>query len=206
MLLSYDRLWEMLYSLNVSKMDFAKTIRISNATLAKLGKNEPVALTVIMRICEQYNCKIENIVECIPERKEDFPDISTLNVGTILVCSVDPLGTSIRNHNMQKRKYKNILNKQPCVVIQKNFRNGYRPRLLVAPLTYEFVADTVLSVEFKNLELENNTVGHGHIQVGKIGYVLQEDCENVLGKMPDDYMVTALDLLEKLKTIIDISK
>ena len=74
------------------------------------------------------------------------------------------------------------------------------------PWYLKFVADTVLSVEFKNLELENNTVGHGHIQVGKIGYVLQEDCENVLGKMPDDYMVTALDLLEKLKTIIDISK
>lgn len=206
MRLSYDRLWKMLYSLNVSKMDFAKTIGISNATLAKLGKDEPVALTVIMRICEQYNCKIENIIECVPEEKENFPDISTLDVGTILVCSVYPIGTSVRNHNMQKRKYKNILNKQPCVVIQTNFRDGYRPQLLVAPLTYECVADTVLSVEFKNLELENNTIGHGYIQVGKIGYVFQEDCENILGKMPEKYMIKALELIGKLKTIIDISK
>lgn len=206
MRLSYDRLWKMLYSLNVSKMDFAKTVGISNATLAKLGKDEPVALTVIMRICEQYNCKIENVIECIPEEKEEFPDISTLDVGTILVCSVDPIGTSIKNHCMQKRKYKNILNKQPCVVLQTKFRDGYRPQLLVAPLTYEFVADTVLSVAFRNLELENNMIEYGYIQVGKIGYVLQRDCEKVLGRMPDEYMIEALGLLKKLKTIIDISE
>lgn len=204
--LSYDGLWKMLFNLNVTKMEFAKNIGISNATLAKLGKDEPVSLTVLMKICEHYNCKIENIIEFIPEKKEEFPNISTLNIGTILICSVDPIGTSVRNHNMQKRKYKNFLKKQPCVILQTKFRNGYLPQLLVAPLTYEFVADTILSVEFKNLELENNMIQHGYIQVGKMGYVLQQDCENILGRMPNDYMLKALDLLEKLKTVIGIDE
>lgn len=204
--LSYDKLWKMLNSLNVSKMNFAKTIGISNATLAKLGKDEPVALTVLMRICEKYNCCIENIIEFISEEKESFLDISTVDIGTILICSIDPVGTSVRNHSLHKRKYKNILNKQPCVILETKFREGYHPQLLVAPLSYEFVADTVLNVEFKNIELENKTIKHGYIQVGKIGYVLQRDCEDVLGKMPDDYIIEALNLLEKLKTIIDINK
>ena len=71
MRISYDGLWNMLSNLNVSKMDFAKSVGISNATLAKLGKDEPVALTILMKICEQYNCKIQNILEFIPYKQKD---------------------------------------------------------------------------------------------------------------------------------------
>ena len=64
-------------------MEFAKNIGISNATLAKLGKNESVSLTVLMRICEHYNCKIENIVKFVPDTDIIYPDITTLKIGTI---------------------------------------------------------------------------------------------------------------------------
>lgn len=57
MRLSYDGLWKMLLNLNVTKMEFARNVKISNATLAKLGKDEPVSLTVLMKICEYCNCK-----------------------------------------------------------------------------------------------------------------------------------------------------
>lgn len=62
MSLSYFPLWRMLKDLNVSKMDFAKRVDISNATLAKLGKDEPVALTVIEKICAEFNCDVGNVV------------------------------------------------------------------------------------------------------------------------------------------------
>ena len=51
MSLSYEPLWAMLDELDVSKMEFAKIIGMSNATLAKLGKNEPITLTIIDKIC-----------------------------------------------------------------------------------------------------------------------------------------------------------
>ena len=62
MSLSYFPLWRMLKDLNVSKMYFAKRVDISNATLAKLGKDEPVALTVIEKICAEFNCDVGNVV------------------------------------------------------------------------------------------------------------------------------------------------
>lgn len=199
--LSYDGLWKMLSGLNLNKMEFAKRIDISNATLAKLGKNEPVSLTVLMRICEQYKCKIENIVEYIPDHQETPPIITTLEVGTVLICTCYPMGTSV----IQKHRSK-ILKKQPCVILQAHFRDGYAPQLLVAPLSYDSLPDTIFDVDFKDLELENDTIEKGYIQIGKMGYVTQKDCEDVLGRMPNVYMQEALKLLEKIKPVLNIKK
>lgn len=204
MRLSYDGLWNMLSKLNVSKMDFAKSVGISNATLAKLGKDEPVALTILMRICEQYNCKIQNILEFIPYNQETFPDIETLSVGTILICECYPLGISVRTKSLSRRA--NLLNKQPCVVLRKIIKEGYHNpiRLLVAPLSYELLPNTLLNVKFKNLSLDDNSIiEHGYIQIDKIGIVTQNACENVLGKMPVEYLNESITLLDKLESIID---
>ena len=38
MALSYEPLWDFLNKMGISKMEFAKRIGISNATLAKIGK------------------------------------------------------------------------------------------------------------------------------------------------------------------------
>lgn len=200
MCLSYDRLWEMLLKLNISKMEFAKTIGISNATLAKLGKNEPVALTVLMRICEHYNCKIENIMECISDNKENFPNISTMDIGTILVCTCYPLGTPVRSRHIQRRS--NVLKKQPCVILQTLFRDNYTPQLLVAPLSYDIIPDTIFDVPFKNVEIGENIIEHGYILVGKMGYVIQKECENILGKMPIQYINESITVYESLKPIL----
>lgn len=56
MALSYDPLWKMLKEMAISKMEFAKSIGISNATLAKMGKNEPITLTTVDKIYNEYHC------------------------------------------------------------------------------------------------------------------------------------------------------
>lgn len=201
MKLSYDGLWKMLYNLNVTKMEFARNVGISNATLAKLGKDEPVSLTILMKICEYYNCKIENIIKFIPVTENVFPDISTISVGTILICTSYPLGTTIRSMNLSTRT--NILKKRPCVVLQECQNDGYAPKLLVAPLLYDLCPDTIFDIKFKDLELNEEFIKCGYIQVGKMGYTFQNDSENILGQMPDNYVNDALDLLERLKSIID---
>lgn len=47
----------------MNKTELRDRIGISNATLAKLGKNEPVNLKIIESICQALQCGIEDVVE-----------------------------------------------------------------------------------------------------------------------------------------------
>ena len=85
MSLSYKPLWDMLEEKGISKMEFAKSVGISNATLAKLGKDEPISLTTVDKICNEYDCDIENVVKYISSIKVDDNASKILNVGTIIV-------------------------------------------------------------------------------------------------------------------------
>lgn len=60
---SYNNLWKMLIDRNMKKLAFRDLVGISNGTLAKLGRNEPVSMDVLEKICLALHCKIEDIVE-----------------------------------------------------------------------------------------------------------------------------------------------
>lgn len=62
-MISYNPLWKTLIDKNMKKMDLVKYVGISNGTLAKLGKNESVSLSIIDKICMTLDCKIEDVVE-----------------------------------------------------------------------------------------------------------------------------------------------
>jgi len=64
--ISYDRLWKTLIDKHLNKTELRDRIGISNATLAKLGKNEPVSLKIIEAICKELQCGIEDVVEITP--------------------------------------------------------------------------------------------------------------------------------------------
>ena len=59
---SYNGLWKMLIDRKMYKKDLAEKLNISSATMAKMGKGEPVALTVLQRICEYLECDIGDIM------------------------------------------------------------------------------------------------------------------------------------------------
>ncbi|MBQ8298370.1 MAG: helix-turn-helix transcriptional regulator [Clostridia bacterium] len=65
MRISYKPLWRQLVEKNMSKMDLLYATGISACTLAKFGKNEPVRLDILMKVCETLDCRIENVVEFI---------------------------------------------------------------------------------------------------------------------------------------------
>ncbi len=65
-MISYDRLWKTLIDKHLNKTELRDRIEISNATLAKLGKNEPVNLKIIEAICKELQCGIEDVVEIKP--------------------------------------------------------------------------------------------------------------------------------------------
>lgn len=70
MALSYNKLWKLLIDKGIKKMELRDMLQISNNTLAKLSKNEPVAMTVLEKICKTLNCDIGDIVEYVPDEEE----------------------------------------------------------------------------------------------------------------------------------------
>lgn len=62
-MISYDRLWKTLIDRHMNRTELRDKIGISNATLAKLGKNEAVNLKIIESICRELRCRIEDVVE-----------------------------------------------------------------------------------------------------------------------------------------------
>lgn len=64
-MICYDRLWKTLVDNHMKKTELRDKIGISNATLAKMGKNEPVNLKIIDNICRELHCRIEDVVEIL---------------------------------------------------------------------------------------------------------------------------------------------
>lgn len=67
---SYNRLWIMLINKGMKRTDLIKLAGINSNALTHMGKNEPVALSALGKICQALECKIEDIVEYIPEVPE----------------------------------------------------------------------------------------------------------------------------------------
>ena len=63
--ISYKKLWVMLIEREIPKAVFRKETELSPGTMSKLNKNEEVALSVLLRICEYLNCDIGDICEAI---------------------------------------------------------------------------------------------------------------------------------------------
>lgn len=62
MVISYDNLWKLLIDRQMNKSELAKETKISTSTIAKMSRREPVAMTVLVRICDYLNCDIGDIV------------------------------------------------------------------------------------------------------------------------------------------------
>lgn len=65
MQISYKKLWILLIEKNITQADFRKDLNIATGTMTKLRKNEEVALSVLLRICEYLDCNIGNICDAI---------------------------------------------------------------------------------------------------------------------------------------------
>ena len=61
--ISYNKLWKLLIDKGMKKKDLQLSASLSSASIAKLGKNEPVTLDVLMKICDALNCEIGDVIE-----------------------------------------------------------------------------------------------------------------------------------------------
>lgn len=60
---SYNRLWKRLIDMHMTKTDMRKAAGISTNILAKMGKDEPVAMDTLAKIATALECGLDDIVE-----------------------------------------------------------------------------------------------------------------------------------------------
>ena len=61
--ISYDRLWHLLTERKMKKKDLQEKTHLSSAVIAKLGKDLPVHLVTLVKICDVLHCNLFDIVE-----------------------------------------------------------------------------------------------------------------------------------------------
>jgi DNA-binding Xre family transcriptional regulator len=67
MSISYKKLWKKLIDIEMTKTQLRLQADLGTATLAKLGKDQPVSMDVLLRICKVLNCDISDIMEVVKE-------------------------------------------------------------------------------------------------------------------------------------------
>ena len=63
MAISYNGLWKILIDNGMKKGDLKRRTGISSGTIAKMTTGEAVTLTVLEKICNEFNCDIGDLVE-----------------------------------------------------------------------------------------------------------------------------------------------
>ena len=66
MAVNYNKLWKLLIDKKMNKSELREAVKTSPNTIAKLGKNEPVSLDILIRICKVLACDIGDIMEIVP--------------------------------------------------------------------------------------------------------------------------------------------
>ncbi len=64
---SYSKLWKLLIDKKMNKTQLRQSAKITTNAMSKMAKDEPVTLETLEKICGVLDCKIEDIVEIIPE-------------------------------------------------------------------------------------------------------------------------------------------
>ena len=65
MQISYKKLWIRLIEREISPATLRKDLNIATGTMTKLRRNEEVALSVLLRICEYLDCNIGDICDAV---------------------------------------------------------------------------------------------------------------------------------------------
>ena len=67
MKISYNNLWKLMIDKGLNKSELREITGIGTNTLAKLSKNHPVSMEVLMKVCEKLDCDLTDVCEFIKE-------------------------------------------------------------------------------------------------------------------------------------------
>ncbi len=69
--ISYDNLWKLLIDKKLKRTNLKELCGISSNVLAKLGKDEPISIGSLEKICISLNCNIENVMSFVEGETND---------------------------------------------------------------------------------------------------------------------------------------
>ena len=72
MAVSYKKLFKLLIDRDMRRKDLRELTGISYSTLGKLTNGDNVNMEVVEKLCLALNCRIEEIVEIIPDNSEEL--------------------------------------------------------------------------------------------------------------------------------------
>ena len=68
---SYERLWILLIKKKMKKIDLLRVSKINANALSRMGKDLPVTMDNLGKICKALNCELEDIVQYIPDEESE---------------------------------------------------------------------------------------------------------------------------------------
>ena len=72
---SYKPLWKLLIDKDMEKSELRSAAGIAASTLAKMYRNEYVALDVLIRICNTLHCQLSDVAEVEYDKENITQDI-----------------------------------------------------------------------------------------------------------------------------------
>lgn len=97
MRISYKKLWILLIEKDISPATLRKDLSIATGTMTKLRKNEEVALSVLLRICQYLHCNIGDICDAV-ESDIDAKRSDTVYVSLLYVLYYAAANAAKKNH------------------------------------------------------------------------------------------------------------
>lgn len=64
---SYNKLWKLMIDKKINKTELTHIAGITTNAMAKLGRDEEVRVGVLEKLCTSLDCKLDDIVEFVPE-------------------------------------------------------------------------------------------------------------------------------------------
>ena len=70
MAVSYKKLFKMLIDREMMKKTLCEKAKVSPGTISRMAKDEQVSMEVVAKICLELDCKVDDIVEIIPDEED----------------------------------------------------------------------------------------------------------------------------------------
>lgn len=70
MAVSYKKLFKMLIDRNMKKKTLCEKAKVSQGTISRMAKDEPVSMEIVAKICLALECTLDDIVEIIPDEED----------------------------------------------------------------------------------------------------------------------------------------
>lgn len=68
---SYNKLWKLMIDKKINKTTLRREAGITSNAMTKMGKDQPVSVEVLAKICRVLDCTVDDIIEFFPDDLEE---------------------------------------------------------------------------------------------------------------------------------------